>query len=211
MSTPIALLRARLSHTARRRRKLHRVDQALAHLQAQRRRLLGVELAHERPTIMYDSITLEDIPGDAPAVAGYVGGNWPTYLQLRKRFPHARRLSIAVNAGEPAECLDVEPGDATADQAAEWVRRQIGRGVKRPVVYTSVSAAQDLVARLDAAGLVRKAYRLWTAHYTGHPHICGPQCGFGMRVHADATQYTDRALGRNLDESLCTTDFWATS
>jgi hypothetical protein len=209
MSTPIALLRARLSHTGRRLRKLHRVERALGQLQTERRKLLGRELEHGRPTVMYDSITLEAIPGDAPAVAGYVGGHWPTYLQLRKRFPHARRLSIAVSAHEDAECLDVEPGDAVPEQAAAWVRRQLGRGVKRPVVYTSVSQLQALVDLLEREGVYRHQVRLWSAHYTMHPHICGPDCGFGLREHADATQYTDKALGRSLDESLVMAGFWS--
>jgi hypothetical protein len=208
MTTPIALLRARLSHTNRRLRHLHRVEKALAQLQAQRRHLLAAEQSVARPTVMYDSVTLDQIPGDAPAVAGYVGGHWPTYFQLARRFPHARRLSIAVNAGEDAECLDVEPGDAVISQAAAWARRQIARGVKRPVLYTSLSQLEQLVAALSHAGLRRQDYRLWSAHYTMHPHICGPDCGFGLTSHADATQYTDKALGRNLDESLCEASFW---
>jgi hypothetical protein len=211
MSTPIALLRARLSHTGRRLRKLNRIERALAALQARRRELLGHELARARPSIMYDSVTLDQVPGDAPAVAGYVGGRWPTYGQLARRVPHARRLSIAVNAGEDADCLDVEPGDAVIAQAAGWVRRQVGRGVKRPVLYTSVSQLQALVDALERAAIPRGHVRLWSAHYTMRPHLCGPDCGFGLQEHADATQYTDRALGRNLDESLCTAGFWASS
>jgi hypothetical protein len=56
------------------------------------------------------------IPKTAEAVAGYVGGHWPTYNQLVKDFPHAHKLSIAVFASEDADCLDIEKGDATPDQ-----------------------------------------------------------------------------------------------
>jgi hypothetical protein len=158
---------------------------------------------------MYDDVTLSLIPANAPAVAGYVGGRWPTYHELATRFPHAKRLSIAVNAGEDAECLDVEPGDATVSQAAAWIKRQRNRGVKRPVVYCSVSQARGVVSALKAAGLGRSSYRLWTAHYTGRAHLCSSACGFGMPTTADATQWTDRALGRSLDESLCAHGFWS--
>jgi acetyl-CoA acetyltransferase len=206
-TTPVALLRARLSHTSRRLRKLRRVEKALAQLQHHRRQLLAHAVV-ARPTIMYDSVDLAQIPGDAPAVAGYVGGHWPTYVQLARRFPHARRLSIAVNASEPAETLDVEAGDARPDQAPAWVRQQIARGVRRPVVYGAVSQMQEIVNLLTQAGLRRQDYRLWSAHFTGRPHVCGPACGFGMRELADATQYTDKALGRVLDESLTTAGFW---
>src|SRR5208282_1038382 len=51
------------------------------------------------------------------AVAGYVGGKWPSLGGLIKRYPGAKHLSIAVNAGEDATCLDIENGDATPADA----------------------------------------------------------------------------------------------
>jgi hypothetical protein len=161
-----------------------------------------------RPLVMYDSIELATVPPSPQAVAGYVGGRWPTYTELVRRFPHARHLSIAVGASENADALDVESGDATPGEAAGWVQRQHHRGLKRPVLYTSLSGMQHLVDLLAHAGTPRQSVRLWSAHYTGHPHVCGPNCGFGLRVHADATQYTDKALGRNLDESLTVAGFF---
>lgn len=158
---------------------------------------------------MYDSVTLAEIPKDAPAVAGYVGGRWPTYPKVVAGWPHARHLSIAVTAKQDATCLDVEPGDATPQDAADWIKRQHARGVRKPAVYASVSQAQSLVTLLASHGLPRSAYRLWTAHYTFKPHICGPSCGFGFRGVADATQWTDKAMGRNLDQSLCARAFWS--
>lgn len=156
--------------------------------------------------LMFDSVDVWEIPAYANAVAGYVGGNWPTYAALRRRFPHAHVLSIAVNAGENAECLDVEPGDAVAGQAPEWYRRQRARGVHRPVLYTSLSNVANLEAVMRGAGVARHEYRLWSAHYTFRAHICGHACG--LAVEADATQFTDRALNRNLDESLCNAAFF---
>ena len=160
------------------------------------------------PTVMYDSVTISQIPAHAEAVAGYVDGKWPTYKALLTAFPKAHHLSIAVNSTEDAECLDVEPGDATPAQAAAWVKRQKARGVKRPVVYTSISQAQSLVYELAKAGVSRQSIRLWTAHYTYHPHRCSAVCGYNFNGIADGTQWTDKSLGRNLDESRISPTFF---
>ncbi len=169
--------------------------------------IYGKAKATVLPFTMYDSVNLSQVPANAVAVAGYVNGQWPTFPTLKTRFPHARRLSIAVTADADADALDVEKGDATPEQAAAWVKRQSARGLKRPVVYCSVSDAQSVLDTLARAGVQRSAVRLWTAHYTFQPHRCGPQCGFGLTTQADATQYTDKALGRNLDASLCAPRF----
>ena len=84
----------------------------------------------------------------------------------------------------------------------------MARGVKRPMVYCSLSSAQDVLDRLERAGIHRSQVRLWTAHYTQKPHVCGPQCGMGLKTAADATQWTSRALGRTLDQSQCSPSFW---
>jgi hypothetical protein len=93
-----------------------------------------LKLDANRPTVMYDSVTVSAIPANAQAVAGYTAGRFLTFPTLVKQFPKARKLSIAVASRFDAECLDVEPGDATPDVAAGWVKRQQARGVKRPVV-----------------------------------------------------------------------------
>ena len=161
------------------------------------------------PVVMYDSIDISQIPLSARAVAGYVGGRWPTYNDLVVRFPKAKRLSIAINATENADCLDVEKGDATIFEAPAWVKRQKARGVKLPVVYTSVSLASALILELEHAGIARSEYRLWTAHYTLKAHRCSSACGFGLAGFADATQYDDHAQGKNLDVSICSNTFFA--
>lgn len=162
-----------------------------------------------RQIAMFDSVTVSQIPRDAEAVAGYVNGYWPTYATLLREFPHARKLSIAVTVHADAECLDVEPGDAVPEDAPYWVKRQIRRGIRRPVVYTSVSQAARLMSVLAAHGIKRSQYRLWTAHYTFQKHFCGPACGFSFAGRADATQWTDRANNLSLDESICAPDFFS--
>lgn len=155
---------------------------------------------------MYDSVDVTQIPRDAKAVAGYVGGRWPTYPTLHGLFPRAYRLSIAISAKEDADGLDIETGDARAAEAPTWVVKQHHRGVLRPVIYVELSEANKVVKTLTLAGIKRHEYRLWVAHYTGVPHLCGPD--EGLNTYADATQWECHALGCDLDISLCSNSFF---
>jgi hypothetical protein len=159
---------------------------------------------------MFDSVEVDQIPSDAKAVAGYTSGNFPTYPELVKRFPHVVKMSIAVTASHDADCLDVEVGDASPEQAPAWVRRQKlgGSHVRKPVVYSSLSQMPGVLAALAGAGIARDEVLVWTAHYTDSAHVCTPACGFGFTTNADATQWTKNALGRNLDQSLCSRSFF---
>lgn len=150
-------------------------------------------------TTMYDSIEVAVIPANAEAVAGYINGKWPTYRELLLRFPKAKHLAITVDASANAECLDIESGDATIDDAPAWVRSQIHRGVWKPVLYTSFDNVPALNKAMSDAGIHRSEYRIWSAHYVDEPHL---------DEGCDATQYTDKALGRNLDASLCSGSFF---
>jgi len=175
-----------------------------------RRKLARIIRRQKRPhpephyLTMFDSVTPDEIPAVAEAVAGYVGGQWPTYKGLLVSHPHAKHLSIAVSAVESADCLDVEKGDATIAQAPPWLQSPKAKSANttKPVLYTSVSQAQELINACAKAGIPRSGYLLWTAHYTQTPHLCGPDCYPGFNSHADATQYGNKALGRNLDVSL---------
>lgn len=159
---------------------------------------------------MYDTIDVSTVPPNPEAVAGYLEGNWPTYKPLVAKFPHAHHLSINVFPANDGECLDVENGDATPGQVPAWVRRQHARGIARPVIYASLSAMPKILALLSADHTARRQVRLWTAHYTYKAHLCTPACGFGFGTTADATQWTDKALNRNLDQSLCSSLFFPT-
>lgn len=161
-----------------------------------------------QPVVMYDSVDVTQIPSDAKAVAGYVGGHWPTFPTLARTFPHAHRLSIAVNASQDAECLDIETGDAVPGDAPAWVRRQHARGIKKPVVYASVDEMPAVLYRLAIEGIRRNEFRVWTAHYTFKEHRCTSGCNVSFRDTADATQFTDRAKGKNLDASICSPTFF---
>lgn len=169
--------------------------------------------------LMFDDINVDLIPKDAKAVAGYIGGHWPTYNRVVQMFPHARHLSVAVSTLYDADCLDVEPGDAPISLAPAWVKRQLklrAQGVKTynttlPVLYTSASWGANLINACSKAGLrYGKDYFWWSAHYNPAlgKHLCSPKCGFGIKVQAHATQFTDMALGKHLDESFVTPGFF---
>jgi hypothetical protein len=152
-------------------------------------------------TVMFDSTNLDEIPPGAPAVAGYTSGFWPTFEEIPTRFPKAKHLSIAVNSSHDADCLDVETGDAVPSDAPGWVVRQRGRGVKRPVVYANLSTMPMVVAALQGAKIPRSTVRLWVAHYIYVKPALVPG-GF------DAIQWTDKAFGRVLDQSLLVPSFF---
>lgn len=167
---------------------------------------------------MYDDINISLIPVLAKAVAGYVDGKWQTYLKLLVRCPFAKHLSIAAFPGDDADCLDVEPGDASNVQAPAWVKRQRARrkqgaksNTRLPVLYTSAGNGNALNDICKKAGLVYGVdYLWWSAHYNPAlgEHVCGPQCYPGLRYTAHATQYTDHADSKNLDESVCLPGFF---
>lgn len=153
---------------------------------------------------MFDSIDPSQIPGGQDD-AGYVDGRWQTYSQLHG--PH--NLSIAVFASDDADAIDDEPGDATDAQLPGWVRREISLGHWRPVVYFAVSNSSGAAQALRSGGISRSQVRCWTAHYSYQQHLCGPACGLDpWWGAADATQWTDRSGGRNLDESTVADDFF---
>lgn len=155
---------------------------------------------------MFDAVDVANLPPGADAYGGYVDGSWPTYILVLAKFASKRALSIATSADHDADCLDVENGDALPSQAPRWVRRQIARGVIRPVIYISLAGVRNLLQILAAYGILRSDIRLWVAHYTYTEHICSVSCGLGMPTTADGTQWTNRANG--CDQSLLDDTFF---
>lgn len=158
--------------------------------------------------IMFDAIDLAQIPVGPAAAAGYVDGKWQTFPELAARYPNARLLSIAVSAEHDADCLDVETGDATPADVPGWYARQRARGTERPCIYASASVMEASVIPLVRSGAIaRPLVRLWSAHYSG-VHICSASSCGAVSIPVDGTQWTDRAWGRPLDESLLLADFF---
>lgn len=156
--------------------------------------------------IQYDSVNPAEIPADANiatvGVAGYVGGIWPDYSEIVAKFPKARHKSVAVNATEDADVLDIEKGDATPAEAPAWVKKQIARGVKKPGVYADASTMPEVLKALEAGGLARSEYVVWIAHYVN----AAP--AYPFEQGADAIQWTQAAEGKDLDQSIAIDNFW---
>lgn len=158
---------------------------------------------------MFDSVQIDQIPSDAVAVAGYADGRYANIEALQAAFPRALTLSITTSGSDAhATAVDEEPGDASVAGAVAWLRAAAARGTWRPCAYASVSGMGALLAAVQAAGLQLSDFRFWSAHYGAGAHICGPAtCRLVSRA-MDATQWTDTALGRNLDESLLADGFF---
>jgi hypothetical protein len=158
--------------------------------------------------LMFDDVDVALLPAGYDAYAGYVDGLYANISQIKARFPNAEILTIAVFATDVAECLDIEPSDATNAQAPAWFRLALAHGVTKPCLYTSAGNADALVSTMNKAGIARSAYRLWTAHYTNVAHLCGPSTCHECQASADATQFTSTAQGQSLDESVCAGGFF---
>ena len=154
---------------------------------------------------LYDSIGVAPLKRVAStsgeAVAGYVDGHWPDFAAVARAFPHDRHLSIAARAADDADCLDVESGDANPAEVPGWALRQHRRGLWRPVIYASASSYPAIEEELRKAGLPGVFIRRWVADWNG---LADVPAGY------DAHQFTDRAAGQNVDESVCLDDFFGT-
>lgn len=158
--------------------------------------------------LLFDSTDAAAIPETAEAIAGYVDGRWPTYAAMRTRFPHAYAVAITVTGDTAADVIDCERGDATPQQAVQWVREMRRLGHWAPGIYASVSAWPELLRLLSLGGVERDHFRCWTAHWTGRPHRCDESCQRGFLTRAGATQWTSQWRGLNVDASMAWRPFF---
>jgi hypothetical protein len=206
--SPIDRLRERLhrlKHNREAHRRRHQPRRTLREQRAIQHLRALIDHLRKEPRVMFDDTSVDLIPRTARAVAGYVNGIYRTVPALRLRFKGRRIVTIAVNSLGRAQFLDIERGNATIADAPGWWNRNRAHGARG--FYISESEAAALVAALEAAGIHRHECVLWTAHYNGRRHICGPNT-CGCPVHAGGTQWTDRSNNRSLDESWLTLAFW---
>src|ERR1700761_989831 len=168
---------------------------------------------------MYDSSHANTIPHNAKFVAGYIDGT-DSFASVSKKAPNAVHMSIAVDANDDADCLDVEPGLAKVDQVYEWWKRQRARGVARPIIYATTTDMtyadapngnhiQGVLDVMKKYSIARSTIRLWAADYPYSakelplkpvsklesldktwPHICGPATCKRVAIPVDGTQWT---------------------
>jgi len=136
--------------------------------------------ASHEPYTFYDSVIPSAVPAGQPIASYATGGYAVTPAQVAG---HKLMMWIDTQATDPdASALDIEPGDATPEQAATWAYQRLSKyphGLAR--LYTSQSewpAVQAAVATLPAK--MRSHIRWWIADPTGVPH---------MVPGADATQW----------------------
>jgi hypothetical protein len=196
----IANIHKRGVEVAAKIRALATQEQRLIEENKRNREALALVLKEEHKNqpflTMFDSVAPKEIPLNAKAVAGYVGGNWPTFDSLRAKFPNAKRLSVAVNASEFADCLDVETGDAIPADAPGFIKREKARLTplgRKPWIYSDGSNMPVVISACGNAGIQRSEYNYWLADPDGVPHL---------PVNVEAKQYTWHAFGRDLDASV---------
>jgi hypothetical protein len=123
------------------------------------------------PYEFYDSTTPSQIPAGQHEIATYANG---AYAVSPSQVSGKQVLWVDTNGSDPsANVLDVEPGDATPAQAAQWVQqRETQHPGQLAVVYTMMSdwgAAQQAISALPHS--MQANVRWWIADPTGTPHI----------------------------------------
>lgn len=128
---------------------------------------------------LYDSTRPSLIPANAPAVAGYVNGEFAWSLADWARFSTPYKKTITVNAKTPADILDIERFNATSDQAPGWTSLARRAGIVRPTLYCSRLGTWPDTQK--AMGKTPVDY--WIADYTTSAHLVPGSV---------ATQWTDQ-------------------
>lgn len=160
------------------------------------------------PVRMYDGVNSDaeaiakDFP-DAAMVAGYVNGKYAWSESDWSRFPKAAHVEISITASADAgDVLDVEAGDATPDEAVEWIRKRKGSGYARPTVYCS-KAAIPAVRKATGDYILGRDYDIWVADWTEEPHeVTAPGLPHALCA---ATQYENT---RGYDVSVVYSEGW---
>lgn len=140
--------------------------------------------------VMYDG-PVANLPPGADAYAGYIshsgiGTTYPAILTIPAHY-HLSITTDPLYTPSQVMCADVETGAMTS-----WAGYTVG--------YASVARIPSLVSTTG------RPHRLWSAHYTGIPHICGPHSCGALPYTADGTQWTTHT--DTYDESLLSTDFF---
>jgi hypothetical protein len=123
------------------------------------------------PYQIYDSTTPSSIPAGQQAAVYSDGAYAASPSQVAG---HPNTIWIDTNGSNPsANALDVEPGDATPAQAAQWVAQKLTDTPNQvAIVYTMQSdwsAVQQSVGQLPQ--WMQSHVRWWIADPTGVPHM----------------------------------------
>jgi hypothetical protein len=128
--------------------------------------------APPKPYTIYDSVTPTQIPSNQQQVAVYGNGSY----QASWSDVHGRHsvLWIDTNGSNPGcNVLDVEPGNATPANSAQWVKARLAEQPNSiAIVYTMRSDWSQVKGAIGSLpGQLQSHVRYWIADPTGVPHI----------------------------------------
>lgn len=144
---------------------------------------------------MFDSVTAARLPSNATLVGAYADGHYQNVDAVRRQCPHATVVTITVKGNPGANVADVETGDLTPEQGAQWAANEVKAG-RLPTLYMNLSTWPEVQRHVAAHGIAGKV-SYWVAHYDGKADI---------PAGAVAKQYQERK-DQNLDYSLAV-DHW---
>ena len=145
---------------------------------------------------MADSITASSCPPGFPLYLGYIDGQWPSYFDLVKLYPHAIVVSCTVTGnGTAGTVIDVETGDVTPSGAVGAVVRRRAAGM-HPTVYCNASTWPAVKAAFAQASIAEPEW-LIASYGRTFPDPTIPKGAIGH-------QWVDRG---SYDESTIA-DYW---
>lgn len=156
-----------------------------------------------------DDVTVSLFQPGQDFYGGYYDGRFANMTALRAYIranaPKAHQLSVTPS-GAAAMCADFEPGciwPITSAKVGAFFHLGSHDGAVKPWLYCSAGNLTTMTKAYRAAGITDGDVILWSAHYTGTPHFCGPRtCGYGLR-QADATQYNDGPRDYDIAQTYC--------
>ena len=147
----------------------------------------------------YSSVTTSDIPASAPVVFAYADGEWSQVEEVKRRCPHAKIVTIHCLTRYGADMYDFEPGCLPVAEAHTILLDVIKGGQKSPIGYASLDNMLTIRSEFEKSGGNVNEVRWLPAHYTPTPEL--PEWAAGV-------QWSETALGRNLNEYLIRSDFF---
>jgi hypothetical protein len=128
--------------------------------------------SQQEPYLIYDSVTPTDIPSSQGNVATYANGPFQaSWADVQGR---SNVMWIDTRGDNPgANVLDVEPGDASPTEAADWVKARLAAEPGSvAIVYTfraEWGAVKDAIGTLPSN--LQSKVKYWIADPTGVPHV----------------------------------------
>lgn len=126
--------------------------------------------------MMYDSVNAHGIPKTALIIAGYIDGKFawtPEEWAMFDGYPHLEVRIACFASTDDGRVLDVEKGDATPDEAPQWVqgrRNSKAHPLGGPAcIYTNASTWPYVVGAFHRQGVQLPDF--WIAQWDGRAKV----------------------------------------